>query len=334
MANQIKILVTGAGGFIGNHLVSRLKDEGHWVRGVDLKLPAYQPSRADEFEILDLRRYDSCLLAARGQIDHVYNLAADMGGIGYISASHAAIAKNNILINTHMLEAARLNGVTRFLFSSSACVYAGYKQKDAGVNPLREEDAYPADPEPGYGWEKLFSEELCRYYQCDHRLDTRIVRFHNVYGPLGTYEGGKEKAPAAICRKVALARDGDEIEIWGDGKQTRSFMYIDDCVEGLLRLMASTYHEPLNLGMSTMISVDGLVDLIMMFADKRLIKRHDLTKPQGVRGRNSDNSRLLQILEWQPTISLEVGLEVTYRWIANELTNTDRIRVPSASQAA
>src|SRR5450432_920168 len=270
MMKQTRILVTGAGGFIGHHLVNRLKNEGHWVRGVDVKPPDYEPSRADEFELLDLRKYDNCLQASRGQIDQVYNLAADMGGIGYISASHAEIAKNNILINTHMLEAARLNDVTRFLFSSSACVYAGYKQRDTDINPLREEDAYPADPEPGYGWEKLFTEELCRYYQRDYGFDTRIVRFHNVYGPLGTYEGGKEKAPAAISRKVALAVDGNEIEIWGDGKQTRSFMHVDDCVAGLLRLMTSSYSEPLNLGTSTMISVDGLVDLISAIAGKRL----------------------------------------------------------------
>jgi nucleoside-diphosphate-sugar epimerase len=334
MPKQSRILVTGAGGFIGHHLVNRLKDEGHWVRGVDVKAPEYETSRADEFEILDLRRYDSCLQASRGRIDQVYNLAADMGGIGYISASQAEIAKNNVLINAHMLEAARLNGITSFLFSSSACVYAGYKQNATDLNPLREEDAYPADPEPGYGWEKLFTEELCSYYQRDYRFDTRIVRFHNVYGPLGTYEGGREKAPAAISRKVALAADGDEIEIWGDGKQTRSFMYIDDCVEGLLRLMASTHHEPLNLGLSTMISVDGLVDLVMAIAGKRLVKRYDLTKPQGVRGRNSDNSRLLRVLGWEPSISLEVGLEVTYRWIENELRNTDRLRVAPASQAA
>jgi GDP-D-mannose 3', 5'-epimerase len=334
MAKQIRILVTGAGGFIGHYLVNRLKDEGYWVRGVDLKAPEYEPTRADEFETLDLRRYDSCLQATRGQIDHVYNFAADMGGIGYITSSHAEIAKNNILINTHMLEAARLNSVTRFLFSSSACVYAGNKQQSTDNRPLREEDAYPADPEPGYGWEKLFTEELCRYYQRDHCFDTRIVRFHNVYGPLGTYEGGKEKAPAATCRKVALACDGGEIEIWGDGKQTRSFMYIDDCIEGLLRLMASTYHEPLNLGMSTMISVDRLVDLVMTIAGKRLLKRYDLAKPQGVRGRNSDNSRVLKVLGWEPSISLEVGLEVTYRWIENELRSAGRLRVPSASQAA
>lgn len=334
MTKQIRILVTGAGGFIGHHLVNRLKDEGHWVRGADLKLPEYQSSRADEFEILDLRKYDSCLQATRGQIEHVYNLAADMGGIGYISGSHAEIAKTNILINTHMLEAARLNDIRTFLFSSSACVYAGYKQKSTEITPLREEDAYPADPEPGYGWEKLFTEELCRYYQRDYCFDTRIVRFHNVYGPLGTYEGGKEKAPAAVSRKVALARDGDEIEIWGDGKQTRSFMYIDDCLEGLIRLMTLNYHEPLNLGTSRMISIDELVDVVMALAGKRLIKRYDVTRPQGVRGRNSDNSRLLQVLGWEPSVSLEVGLEITYRWIENELRKSDRLRVASSGHAA
>lgn len=328
---QIRTLVTGAGGFIGHHLVNRLKEDGHWVRGVDLKPPDYESSRADEFELLDLRKYDACLQAVRGQIDLVYNLAADMGGIGYISASHAQIAKNNILINAHMLEAARINHVSCFLFSSSACVYAGYKQKDTDLTPLREEDAYPADPEPGYGWEKLFSEELCRYYSSDHGLDSRVVRFHNVYGPLGTYNGGKEKAPAAIARKVALASDGDEIEIWGDGKQTRSFMYIDDCVEGLLRIMASSCREPLNLGMSTMITIDGLVDRVSTIAGKRLVKRYDLTKPQGVRGRNSDNSRLLQLLGWEPSVSLEVGLAATYHWIEAQLKKHDRAQFKASA---
>jgi GDP-D-mannose 3',5'-epimerase len=331
VTKQIRVLVTGAGGFIGHHLVNRLKNEGCWVRGVDIKLPDYASTRADEFDVLDLRKYDSCLQATRGPVDQVYNLAADMGGIGYISSSHADIAKNNILINAHMLEASRLNGIARFLFSSSACVYAGYKQKSADIEPLREEDAYPADPEPGYGWEKLFSEELCRYYQADYRLDARIVRFHNVYGPQGTYEGGKEKAPAAISRKVAMAFDGDEIEIWGDGKQTRSFMYIDDCVEGLVRLMACGYHKPLNLGTSRMVTIDELVDQVMDIAGKRLVKVHDLTKPQGVRGRNSDNSRLIQILGWEPSIPLEVGLEATYRWIESEIVNGKVIEARTAA---
>lgn len=329
-----RILVTGAGGFIGHHLVKRLKAEGHWVRGADIKLPEYEASVADEFERLDLRKYDNCLQATRGGIDQVFNLAADMGGIGYITASLADIARNNVLINSHMLEASRLNGVGRFLFSSSACVYAGGKQKAAAVTPLREEDAYPADPEPGYGWEKLFSEELCRYYWHDYQCETRIVRFHNVYGPLGTYEGGKEKVPAAVSRKVALARDGGEIEVWGDGEQTRSFMYVDDCVEGMQRLMTSDYREPLNLGTDRLISINALVDLVGEIAGKRLVKRHDLTKPQGVRGRNSDNTRLAKVLGWEPSISLEAGLQTTYKWIENELKKAGRVPLKYATHSA
>ena len=319
MKKTDRILVTGAGGFIGHHLVKRLKAEGKWVRGVDIKAPEYEPTAADEFELLDLRRWENCVTAC-DKIDLVYNLAADMGGIGYITAYLAEIAHNNTLINAHMLEAARASGVKRFLYSSSACVYAGYKQRDADVTPLKEEDAYPADPEPGYGWEKLFAEELCRYYWKDYKFETRIVRFHNVYGPLGTYDGGKEKSPAAICRKVALARDGGEIEVWGDGEQTRSYMYIDDCVEGLIRLMASDYHEPLNLGTSQLVSINQLVDLVCQAAGKKVRKNHDLTKPQGVRGRNSDNTRLFQVLGWQPSVLLESGLETTYKWIESELT--------------
>jgi GDP-D-mannose 3', 5'-epimerase len=329
-----RILVTGAGGFIGHHLVKGLKADGHWVRGADIRLPEYEPSPADEFELLDLREFQNCLLATRGGIDQVYNLAADMGGIGYITAYLADISRNNILINAHMLEASRRNSVKRFLFSSSACVYAHGKQTSADVIPLVEEDAYPAEPEPGYGWEKLFAEELCKYYLHDHGLPTFSVRFHNVYGPLGTYEGGKEKAPAAICRKVALAADGGEIEIWGDGKQTRSFMYIDDCVEGLVRLMASGYHEPLNLGTSELVTIDDLVDLVCAVAGKKLAKRHDLAKPQGVRGRNSDNTRLHRVLGWEPTISLEAGLDITYQWIESELKNADRVPAQSHSARA
>jgi len=325
MTKQKRILVTGAGGFIGHHLVKRLKREGHWVRGADIKSPEYEASAADQFELLDLRKMENCLLATRGGIDEVYNLAADMGGIGYITANHADISRNNILINAQMLEASRQNGVGRFLFSSSACVYNQAKQKDPDVKPLKEEDAYPADPEPGYGWEKLFAEELCRYYYKDYGFETRIVRFHNVYGPLGTYEGGKEKAPAAISRKVALADNGGVIEVWGDGEQTRSFMYVDDCVEGLMRLMASDFREPLNLGTDELVTINGLVDMVARIAGKRINKRHNLTGPQGVRGRNSDNTLLRKVLGWEPSISLDQGLRITYPWIESQVVKVQEL---------
>jgi nucleoside-diphosphate-sugar epimerase len=303
------------------------------VRGADIKAPEFEPSPADEFALLDLRLWENCLKTTK-EVDQVYNLAADMGGIGYITANHADITRNNILINTHMIDAARLNGAQRFLFSSSACVYPQYKQKDADVTPLKESDAIPADPEPGYGWEKLFAEELCRYYRKDYGLETRIVRFHNVYGPLGTYEGGKEKAPAAISRKVALAEDGGEIEVWGDGEQTRSFMYVDDCVEGLVRLMASDHVDALNLGTDRLISINELIDLVSRLAGKKLNKRHDLSKPQGVRGRNSDNTLLNQVLGWEPSIGLDDGLKITYKWIEGELRKAGRLAAAEAGQAA
>jgi GDP-D-mannose 3',5'-epimerase len=327
-----RILVTGAGGFIGHHLVHRLKSDGFWVRGVDIKAPEFEASSADEFQLLDLRLWEDCRKATQ-TVDQVYNLAADMGGIGYITAYHADISRNNILINTHMLEASRQNGATRFLFSSSACIYPQYKQNNANVTPLKEADAVPADPEPGYGWEKLFAEELCRYYKKDYGFQTRIVRFHNVYGPLGTYEGGKEKAPAAISRKVALADDGGDIDVWGDGEQTRSFMYVDDCVEGLVRLMASDYAEPLNLGTDRLVTINQLIDLVSGVAGKRLKKRHDPSKPQGVRGRNSDNTLLNSVLGWQPSISLEEGLKTTYRWIEAELRKAGRLPAAVAQAA-
>jgi GDP-D-mannose 3', 5'-epimerase len=323
-----RILVTGAGGFIGHHLVKYLVERGYWVRGVDLKYPEYESSPAHEFEILDLRRFDNCLIATRG-IDEIYHLAADMGGIGYITAYHAEIARNSAMINLHTLEAARINGAKGLLFSSSACVYPQYLQKSPDVANLKEEDAYPADPEEGYGTEKLFMEELCRYYQEDYGFKTRVVRFHNVYGPLGTYEGGKEKAPAAISRKVALALDEDEIEVWGDGEQTRSFMHVDDCVEGIHRIMHSDYAHPLNLGTDELVTINQLVDLVAETAGKNIMKRHDLTKPQGVRGRNSDNTKLREVLDWEPQISLKDGLAPTYRWIESEL-----IRARQASELA
>ncbi len=313
-----RVLVTGAGGFIGHHLVTFLKERGHWVRGVDLKKPEFTDVDADEFLLLDLRDPAAAREAVDG-VDEVYALAADMGGMGFISSNYARILFNNAMINLNTIEAARAAGVQRYLYSSSACIYPEYRQTDADVTPLKESDAYPALPQDSYGWEKLISEKLAEYYHQDYAMETRIVRFHNIYGPYGTYDGGREKAPAALCRKVAMAEEGGEVEIWGDGEQTRSFCYIDDCVEGIYRLMRSDFAEPINLGTDRMVSINELAKIIIDISGKSGLRLKHVDGPQGVRGRNSDNTLLRQVLGWEPGTSLENGLRETYRWIEKQV---------------
>jgi GDP-D-mannose 3',5'-epimerase len=318
VGEQPTVLVTGAGGFIGHHLTRHLVERGYFVRGVDVKPSDYEKSPADEFRFLDLRRWENCLDAAR-DMDHVYHLAANMGGIGFIETNKAVISHDNTLIDTHMLEAARITGASRFLYTSSACIYPGYLQSKSNVTALKESDAYPADAEDGYGWQKLMTERLCRHYHEDYGLSTYVVRFHNIFGPLGTYDGGREKSPAAICRKVALTADGDEIEVWGDGEQTRSYCYVSDCVEGIYRLLHSNHHDPINLGQDRMVTINELVDTVAEIAGKTIKKRHNLTKPQGVRGRNADLAIMRSTLGWEPQVTLETGLARTYAWIKGQL---------------
>ena len=324
MSTQKKIVVCGAGGFIGGHLVADLLRQGHTnLRAVDIKPLDEWYQKFDKVEnlVADLGEKGACEKALEGAA-HVYNLAADMGGMGFIE-NNRALCMLTVLINTHLLMAAKLHGVERFFHASSACVYAAGKQRDPNVTALKEEDAYPAEAEDGYGWEKLFSERMCRHFTEDFGMVTRVARFHNVYGPEGTYEGGREKAPAAICRKVITAKlsGRHEIEIWGDGLQTRSFMYIDDCVLGIQKIMHSTnVTMPINLGSNEMVTINQLVDLAENIAGLKLERNYNLKAPKGVNGRNSDNTLIKKLLGWEPSISLKSGLEKTYHWIYGQMT--------------
>jgi len=316
-----KVVVAGAGGFIGGHLTKKLVGMGYKVRAVDIKPLTrwYQITEGVENLVLDLKSKENCYQALNG-FEEVFNLAADMGGMGFIE-THKADCMLSVLINTHLLMAARDLGVQRFFYASSACVYNGSKQTDPDNPGLKEADAYPALAEDGYGWEKLFSERMCRHFTEDFGLITRVARFHNVYGPFGTYDGGREKAPAAICRKVIDGElfDKKEIVIWGDGHQTRSFMYIDDCVKGVLDIMYSNIEEPINLGSSEMVSINQLVDYVEEIANFKLTRKYDLGAPKGVRGRNSDNTLIKQYLNWEPSIPLKDGLKKTYDWIKQQM---------------
>jgi GDP-D-mannose 3',5'-epimerase len=315
----MKALVAGAGGFIGHHLVNRLKKEGYWVKGVDLKYPEFEITKADSFVIADLRSLESCTELMDEQFDEVFQLAADMGGAGYIFTGHndAAIMQNSAMINLNMLKACRLKGSNKIFYASSACIYPAHNQDDADNPVCSEDSAYPANPDSEYGWEKLFSERL--YLACCRNLgiDVRIARFHNIFGPMGTWHGGKEKVPAALCRKVALAGD-EPIEIWGDGNQTRSFLFIDECIEGVMRLMKSSFTGPVNIGSEEMVTINQLAEMIIAVSGEKLTFRH-IPGPQGVRGRRSDNQLIREKLNWSPQLPLLNGLIVTYQWIVEQI---------------
>lgn len=316
--NENKVLITGAGGFIGWHLVNFLKKKGYWVRGVDIKQPEFAATSADEFILLDLRKAQNTLRSVK-DITLVFHLAANMGGIGYITRVSAPIIYDNTKMDLNMIESAREEGVERFFFSSSACVYPLYRQNKPGISGLKEHEAFPCDPDSYYGIEKLFFEKVLEAYYKDYGIQVRIARFHNIYGPYGAWIGGKEKAPAALCRKLAMASDPGKIVIWGDGQQTRSFCYIDDCVEGFYRLMQSDYNSPMNIGSEEMVMIDELADMIIEISGKKISKKYDLDAPQGVRGRNSDNMLMKNVLKWEPTTPLRRGLEITYAWIKRQV---------------
>ncbi len=316
-------LVLGAGGFIGSHLVKRLKQEGFWVRGVDLKLPEYSPSAADDFVLSDLRSQQLCERIFDKRFDHVYQLAADMGGAGYIftGENDADVMYNSAQINLNVANLCRETKVDSVFYSSSACIYPAYNQTDPNNPKCNEESAYPAEPDSEYGWEKLFSERLFLSYSRNYGLKVRIARFHNIFGPEGTWQGGKEKAPAAVCRKVAQAKDGESIEIWGDGLQTRSFLYIDECLNGVRRLMDSDFEGPVNIGSEEMIALNDLAKMVIKISGKSLHIKN-IPGPLGVRGRNSDNNLIGEKLQWKPNYSLENGIKITYDWINTQLNKS------------
>jgi len=321
-----RILITGGGGFIGCHLARELYRQGNFVRIADVKFDSYiKDKHYSEKLQLDLRIFGNCI-AATEDIDMVYNLAANMGGIGFITTVGAEVMHDNVIMNANMLEASRQNKIKRYLFSSSACVYPTFRQTDPDVNGLKEDDAYPADPDNFYGWEKLYAEKMCEAYQRDYGMDIRILRYHNIYGPEGTYKGGREKSPAALCRKIAEAENPGTVEIWGDGKQTRSYCYVDDAVTGTIKLMQSNYGKPINIGSERLVTIDRLADIIIGVSGKRIAKTHNLSAPQGVRGRNADITLARKKLEWEPRITLEAGLEKTYEWIEMRCTEDSKER--------